>query len=90
MAKAQSLGIDALSTPQITPQAATPPRSSVGVAAPKPARRSTAKAEYVPLQVRIPPAELRAIRVAAAQRDMKLNEFMLECFRSYMKTAKAE
>lgn len=86
MAKAIALTPAALNVPQITPQAATPARS------PAPAAKATAavaapdkKVDHIPLQVRLPRDDVRAIKVAAAQQGMKLNEFMLACFHAYMK-----
>jgi hypothetical protein len=67
--------------PQITPQAATLPRSAARPAkAPKPP-----KAPQIPLQVRLPRDEVRAIKIAAAEREQTLSDFMLACFHAYMK-----
>jgi len=41
------------------------------------------KADQVPLQVRLPREEVRAIKVAAAERDMTISDFMLACFHAY-------
>jgi hypothetical protein len=38
----------------------------------------------MPLQVRLPRDEVRAIKVAAAERDQTVSEFMLACFHAYM------
>lgn len=84
MAKAVPLTLDALSTPQITPKAATPARSpAVSVA--NVVAEAAPKVEQVPLQVRIPKEAARAIKVAAAERDQTISEFMLACFHAYMK-----
>lgn len=88
MAKALALTPDALNAPQITPKAATPPRAAVVAkakpeAAPKPEQEPTH-----PLQIRIPRDEARAIKIAAAERDMTLSNFMLACFHAYMKASK--
>jgi hypothetical protein len=88
MAKALALTPDALNAPQITPKAATPPRAAAVAkarpeAAPKPAQEPTH-----PLQIRIPRDEARAIKIAAAERDMTLSDFMLACFHAYMKVSK--
>lgn len=85
MAKALALTPDALNAPQITPKAATPPRAAALAktqpeAAPKPEQEPTH-----PLQIRIPREQARAIKVAAAERDMTLSDFMLACFHAYMK-----
>lgn len=83
MPKAEPLTIDTLSAPQITPKAATPARSPSPPAAPP-----EPKVEQVPLQVRIPREEARAIKIAAAERDQTISEFMLACFHAYMKSGK--
>lgn len=88
MAKAVPLTLDALKAPQITPQAATPARSPVApapVAKGTPAKEPEPKVPQVPLQVRIPKDEARAIKVAAAERDLTISDFMLACFHAYMK-----
>jgi hypothetical protein len=76
MAKALALTPDALNAPQITPKAATPARSPVKDA-PKP-EPEAAKSDQVPLQ----------IRIAAAQNDQTISDFMLACFHAYMKSGK--
>lgn len=88
MAKALALTPDALNTPQTTPKAATPPRAPAvtkvqAAVAPKPEQEPTH-----PLQIRIPREEARAIKIAAAERDMTLSDFMLSCFHAYMKNGK--
>jgi hypothetical protein len=65
--------------PQITPQAASPARSATK--APK-----AAKAEQLPLQLRLPRDEVRAIKVAAAEREQTISDFMLACFHVSMKS----
>lgn len=92
MAKALALTPDTLTAPQITPKAATPARSAAAAAskptsaAPKVA--AELKGAQVPLQVRIPKDDARAIKVAAAQRDLTISDFMLACFHAYMKDDK--
>ena len=84
MAKAVPLTLTALSAPQITPQAATPARTpAVKVAAP-----AAPEVEKVPLQVRIPKEDARAIKIASAERDLSISDFMLSCFHAYMKDGK--
>ena len=68
-------------TPQITPQASTLAR-----AAPKAA--PTPKVEQLPLQIRLPRDEVRAIKIAAAEREQTISDFMLACFHAYMKLGK--
>lgn len=82
MPKAVSLTAEALTAPQITPSAATPPRREA-----KP-KKADPKEEQVPLQVRLPRDQVRAIKVAAAERDLTISDFMLACFHAHMKTAK--
>ena len=81
MAKAIALTPDALRVPQHTPQAATPARAHTVKTDPAP----EAKADQVPLQVRLPRDEVRAIKVAAAERDQTISQFMLACVHAYMK-----
>jgi hypothetical protein len=64
--------------PQITPQAATQPRAATKT--PK-----APKVEQLPLQVRLPRDEVRAIKIAAAEREQTISDFMLACFHAYMK-----
>jgi hypothetical protein len=84
MAKAVPLTLNTLTTPQITPKAATPARSPAVKAVAPP----VAEVEKVPLQVRIPKEDARAIKVAAAERDLSISDFMLACFHAYMKDGK--
>lgn len=85
MAKAVALTPDALRAPQITPQAATPARSAAPMAKVQAKLKPAAKAEQVPLQVRLPRDEVRAIKIAAAERDLTISDFMLACFHAYKK-----
>jgi len=100
MAKAEALTLEALKMPQVTPQAATPARSP---AAPQPAATPTPQAavkakkeapaepvDQVPLQLKIPRDEARAIKIAAAERDVTIRDFMLTCFHAYMDKEKGE
>jgi hypothetical protein len=66
-------------TPQATPQAATAPRSAITPA-------KAPKAEQIPLQLRLPRNEVKAIKIAAAQDEQTISDFMLACFHAYMKT----
>lgn len=86
MAKAMTLSPDALKAPQVTPKAATPPRAPAPVEV-KPA--PAVKLDHVPLQVRIPRNDARAIKIAAAQADQTISEFMLACFHAHMKATKS-
>ena len=76
MSKPTILTPDALSPVTPTPRAATTPRgSSVKRAAPK----------LMPLQVRLPREVVRAIKIAAAEREETISDFMLACFHACMK-----
>ncbi len=44
-----------------------------------------APAKPAPLQIRIPPAEVKAIKRAALEADQTISDFMLACFHAYMK-----
>lgn len=89
MAKALALTPETLTAPQITPKAATPARSAAAVPA-KAAAQPPAdqKGAQVPLQVRIPRDDARAIKIAAAQSEQTISDFMLACFHAYMKDGK--
>jgi len=43
------------------------------------------KAEQLPLQVRLPRDQVRAIKIAAAEREQTVSDFMLASFHAYMK-----
>ena len=79
MPKPTSLTPDALAATAPTPPAATAPRGRQAKAAP---------AKAMPLQVRLPRQEVRAIKVAAAEAEQTISEFMLACFHAYIKTRK--
>jgi hypothetical protein len=78
MPKAVALTAALVDTPQATPYASTPARAPKAVPAPK--------EDQMPLQVRLPRREVRAIKVAAAEREQTVSEFMLACFHAYMKS----
>jgi len=79
MAKAISLDVTALDTPVQPPRAAQTP-TLVATAA-KPVK--AAKVPVEPLQIRIPPAEIKNIKRAALEADQTISEFMLACFHAY-------
>lgn len=85
MPKAEPLTPAALAVPQITPRAATSARSQEPTAAPG---RPPKTVQMMPLQLRLPRAEVRAIKIAAAEREQTLSDFMLACFHSYIKDEK--
>jgi uncharacterized protein (DUF1778 family) len=48
------------------------------------------KPEQVPLQVRLPRDQVKAIKVAAVEREQTISEFMLACFHAFMNSGKHE
>jgi hypothetical protein len=53
-------------------------------ARPANANAASPKAPRLPLQVRWPRAEVRAAKIAAAEREQTVSDFMLACFHAYM------
>jgi hypothetical protein len=86
MPKAEPLTPAALAVAQITPKAATSARSQEPAAA-RPGRPAKT-VQMMPLQLRLPRAEVRAIKIAAAEREQTLSDFMLACFHAYVKDGK--
>lgn len=78
MPKAVPLTPAVMETPLIAPSAAISTRAAAKQA-PMP------KPELVPLQVRLPRDEVRAIKIAAAEREQTISDLMLACFHAYMK-----
>lgn len=76
-----------MEAPQITPKAATPARAPQS-AAPRVRASNEPKPDQLPLQVRLPRHEVRAIKVAAAENEQTVSDFMLACFHAYMKSGK--
>ncbi len=83
MPKPVALTPSLVEAPQLTPQASTPARS------PKPENAPAAKADQMPLQVRWPRADVRAVKIAAAENEQTISEFMLACFHEHMINRKA-
>ena len=81
MPKAVALSADLLKMPPMTPQAATAPRA----AAIAPPVAKAPKVALVPLQIRIPAADAKAIKLAAVNADQTISEYMLACFHAYTK-----
>ncbi len=81
MPKATSLTPETLNPVAMTPHAATGPRT------PK-ATKETPAVKSMPLQIRLPREEVKAIKVAAAESERNISEFMLACFHAYMKSNK--
>jgi hypothetical protein len=84
MPKPTALTPELVEAPQVTPQAATAPRSAIRAAAPK-----APKPLPIPLQLRLPREEVRAIKIAAAEREQTLSDFMLACFHAYMGSSRS-
>ena len=86
MPKAVSLTPDLVEAPQMTPQAATPARATKTLPAAAPIQAMPQpKGDVMPLQVRLPRQDVRAIKIAAAEREQSISEFMLACFHAFMK-----
>jgi hypothetical protein len=79
MPKPTSLTPDALTATAPTPPAATPPRGP---------KRKAAPVKPMPLQIRLPRQEVKAIKVAAAEAEQTISGFMLACFHAYMQSRK--
>ena len=75
MPKPVPLDPSLVDTPHPVPSAAT-------------AARGVRKPFQIPLQVRLPRDEVRAIKIAAAQRELTISEFMLACFHAYMQSGR--
>jgi hypothetical protein len=78
MPKPVPLTPDLVEAPQITPQAATTARRG----------GNAQKVAQIPLQIRLPRTEVRAIKIAAAEREQTISDFMLTCFHAFMKSGK--
>ena len=77
MPKAVALTPSLVDAPQVVPQASTPARA--------PKATPSAKIDQMPLQIRLPRQEVRAIKIAAAEREQTVSDFMLACFHAAMK-----
>ncbi len=53
-------------------------------------RKSAEKVDQMPLQVRLPRQEVKAIKIAAAQAEQSISDFMLACFHAFIKPGKHE
>ena len=82
MPKAVALTPSLVEAPQIVPQASTSARAA------KKEAPNAQKPDQLPLQVRLPRQEVRAIKIAAAEEEMTVSDFMLACFHAYMKSGK--
>lgn len=84
MAKALELTDETLTAAPTVPRAAQ-------INTPGPGRRQgkpAPKVEQMPLQVRWPRHEVRAVKIAAAEAEQSISEFMLACFNAYVKSRK--
>ena len=77
MPKPVALTSSLVEAPQLTPKASTPARA--------PKAEPPPKLDQMPLQVRLPRHEVRAIKIAAAEREQTVSDFMLACFHAFMK-----
>jgi hypothetical protein len=78
MAKVTALSPDLMTVTEAAPTAGqnrSAGKATTSTQAPKPA----------PLQIRIPPNEVKAIKRAALEADQTISDFMLACFHAYMK-----
>lgn len=85
MPKPVALSPALVETAPSAPPTSTPPRSggAKAILAPK-----APKPETTPLQLRLPRQEVRAIKIAAAESEQSISDFMLACFHACMKTGK--
>jgi hypothetical protein len=79
MAKVTALSPDLMTVSAAPPTSPAPPYRPVGKAVAAP------MAKPAPLQIRIPAAEVKAIKRAALEADQTISDFMLACFHAYMK-----
>ena len=79
MAKPTALTPDALA-PSTSPTAATAPRGG--------AKKKPEQPKPVPLQVRWPREDVKAVKVAAAEAEQTISDFMLACFHAHMQMRK--
>ena len=70
-------------SPELMTVAETPPTGAASRATGR--APVAAPAKPAPLQIRIPPAEVKAIKRAALEADQTISDFMLACFHAYMK-----
>lgn len=84
MAKALELTDETLTAAPTVPRAAqiNTPGSGRRQGTPAP------KVEQMPLQVRWPRHEVRAVKIAAAEAEQSISDFMLACFHACMKSRK--
>jgi hypothetical protein len=83
MAKAISLDDSIFQEPPKPPRAA-PSAAPPAKDQPK-LKASKAKVQHVPLQIRIPAADAKAIKIAAVQADQTISDFILACIHAKIK-----
>jgi hypothetical protein len=81
MPKAATLDID-LNAPAHVPPAATAPRKSERRKEPEPPKNDT------PVNFRWPAAEVKAMKKAALEADMTIQDFLLSCFHAFLQKSK--
>lgn len=86
MPRALELTDETLAAAPSIPRAA----QSREVSATTKSRKPPEKIDHIPLQVRLPRQEVKAIKIAAAQAEQSISEFMLACFHAFMKSSKHE
>ena len=91
MGKRLDLSAEMLAAPIAPPQAARlgPPVPAPAVPKDSPViRKAQPPVNDKPLQVRWPRAEVKALKLAAADAEQTISEFMLACFHDYIKASK--
>jgi hypothetical protein len=81
MAKAAELDIDLAASEQPLPLAATNPRTPKAHAKPKAPKMKM----DTPVNFRWPAAEVKRMKRAALDADMKIQDYMLTCFHAFLK-----
>jgi hypothetical protein len=79
MAKAAELDIDLAASEHPLPSAATSPRT------PKLHSKPGASKKDTPVNFRWPAAEVKRMKRAALEADMKIQDYMLACFHAFLK-----
>lgn len=78
MAKVTALSPDLMTVATAPPPSSPVPGRAIG-------KGTAPAAKPAPLQIRIPAAEVKAIKRAALEADQTISDFMLACFHAYMK-----
>lgn len=89
MAKALELDAATLTAAPPVPRAAQTAKPPQPEALTGKGRKGKPKLDQMPLQVRWPRAEVKAVKLAAVEGDYPtVSDFMLACFHAYMKATK--